>query len=68
MRSVLLYGSEILVVTGAMLKLLEGLHHLSAIRIAGMTVQRTMIRDWECPPVSDMGQSRNISNRGRPPF
>ena len=37
-QSVILYGSEIWVVKGEMLKILEGLHHRTARWITGMTV------------------------------
>ena len=38
-RTVLLYGSESWVVTGAMLKVLEGFHHWAARQITGMTTK-----------------------------
>ena len=38
---VLLYGSNIWVMTGAMLKVLEGFHHQADRRIVGMTAQST---------------------------
>ena len=37
-QTVLLYGSTMWVVTGEMLKLLEGHHHWSARRIAGIRI------------------------------
>ena len=37
---VLLYGSEIWVVTGVMLKVLEGFHHRATRRITGMMATR----------------------------
>ena len=40
-KLVLLYGIKSWVVTGAMLKLLEGFHHRAYTRITGMTVYRT---------------------------
>ena len=46
-QTVLLYVSEIWVVTEAMLKVIEGFNHLAAIRIVGMTAQRTNDRYWE---------------------
>ena len=36
-QSVLLYGSEIWVVMGMLLRVLEGIHHRAARRITGMT-------------------------------
>ena len=41
-QSVLLYGSKIWLVTGAMLKVLEGLHNQVVIIIMGMMERRTM--------------------------
>ena len=52
-QSVLLYGSESWVVTGYMLKVLKGLQNWVEIRIMGMMAQSKMIREWECPPVSE---------------
>ena len=43
---VFLYGSNSWVVKGDMLKLLEGFHHWSDIRIKGMIVQCTVSGDW----------------------
>ena len=40
-QTLMLYGSEIWVVTGAMLKVIEGFHHNSSRRIAGMMDQST---------------------------
>ena len=65
MKLVLIYGSKNLVVTGAMLKLLEGFHHRVAISITGMKERRTRSGEWEWPPVSEA--LRNIYIRGRPP-
>ena len=44
---VLLYGSNICVMTGAMLKVLEGFHHRAAWRIARMTAQSIEEGEWE---------------------
>ena len=41
-QTVLLYGSNIWVVMGVMLKVLEELHHWADRRIVGMTDWRTM--------------------------
>ena len=57
---VLLYGSEIWVVTGAMLKVLEGLHNQAARKIAGMTARRTTSGEWEGPPVADTLETTGI--------
>ena len=52
-RVLLIYGSEILVVTVSMLKVLEGFHQRAFRRIAGMMEKRAEDRDWEYPPVAD---------------
>ena len=44
---VLLYGSKILVVTDAMMMVLEGFHHRIARKVAGMTVRKGGDREWE---------------------
>ena len=63
-------------VTGAMMKALEALHHQANQRIAGMTDRRTEGGEWEYPPVADVleapglygcGQSRNKFRNDRPP-
>ena len=48
-QSVLLYSSESLVVTGAMLKVLEGLHHQLARQVTGMIETSGAGREWEYP-------------------
>ena len=45
-QSVLLKVSESWVVTGEMLKVLEGFHHWAARRITGMTATREAGREW----------------------
>ena len=50
-QSVILYGSEIWVVTGEMIKVLEGFHHRAARWITGMAETRGAGREWEYPPV-----------------
>ena len=47
----LFYGSEIWVVTGEMLKVLEGLHNREVRWITGMTATHGEGGDWEYPPV-----------------
>ena len=49
-QSVLLYDSNIWVVTKDMLKVLEGFHQWLARRIMGMTANRGAGREWECAP------------------
>ena len=47
----LLNGSEIWLVTGEILKILEGFHHQAARRITGMTDTRGAYKEWEYYPV-----------------
>ena len=51
-QSVILYGSESWVVTGVMLKVLEGFRHQEARRIMGMTATCGAGREWKYPPVA----------------
>ena len=48
---VILYGIKIWVVTGDMLKVMEGFRHRESMRITGMTESRGAGREWEYPPV-----------------
>ena len=50
---VLLYGSGRWVLTGAMLKVIEGSHHRGARRISGKTARRMAIGKWEWPPLAE---------------
>ena len=50
-QSVLLYGSEIWVVTGYMIKVLEGFHHRAVRRSTGMTEKLDSRVEWGYPPV-----------------
>ena len=50
-QTVLLYGSEILVMMGVMLMVLEGFYHQAAIRIAGKKSQHDGDGGREYPPV-----------------
>ena len=52
-QTVLLYGSDRWLVTGFMLKVIEGFHHWAARMIAGKKDRRTTGGEWECPPVDD---------------
>ena len=45
-HSVILYGSEIWVVTGYMLKVLKDFHHQAVRRIMGVTVTHGVGWDW----------------------
>ena len=46
-QSVLLYGSDIWVVMGNILKFLEGFHHRASRRIKGMMATCGAGREWE---------------------
>ena len=50
-HSVLLYVSDIWVMTGEMLKVLEGFHHQAKRRIMGTTETCGAGREWEYPQV-----------------
>ena len=50
---VILYGSEIWVVTGDRLKVLTGFHHQAEQRITGMTDKRGAWGEWEYPAVEE---------------
>ena len=47
----LLYGSDIWVVTGEMLKFLGGFHHQADRHITGMTETHGAGKEWEYAPV-----------------
>ena len=53
LQSVLLYGSELLVVTRAILKVLEVFHHWKSRSITGMTPWCTTSGKWGWPPVAE---------------
>ena len=46
MQSVLLYGKYSCVVTGTMLKVLEGFHHQAARQIVGIIARRMTSIEW----------------------
>ena len=50
-KSVLLYGSERWVVTGNIIKVVEGFHHRVYRRIMGMAAPGGAGGEWEYPPV-----------------
>ena len=52
-QSVLLYGSDIWVVTREMLKVLKAFHHRAARHITGMTVKRGAGGEWEYSAVEE---------------
>ena len=57
---VLLYGIDIWVVTGEMIKLLEGLHHQAARRIMGRTQKRGAGGEWEYPPLVEAMEAAGL--------
>ena len=48
-KSVLLYGNDIWVVMGAMIKVLEGFHRWVARRIMGMAARNTTGKELDWP-------------------
>ena len=50
-QSLLLYGSDIWVVTGEMISILESFHHHAARQIMDMTETCGAGEEWEYPPV-----------------
>ena len=52
-QTVIIYGRASWVVTGEMLKVLEGFHHRAARRISGMTAWSTEDGEWEYTPMAD---------------
>ena len=50
-QSVILYGRESWVVTGEMLKVLEGFHHRASRQITGMTEKYGAGGEWYHPTV-----------------
>ena len=50
-HSVFIYGSEIWVMMGDMIKVLEGFHHWGDRRTTGMTETHGAGWEWEYPPV-----------------
>ena len=59
-KSVLLYESKSLVVTGEMLKVLTSFHHQSAHRITGMMEKCGTGSEWEYPAVVEAMKSVGI--------
>ena len=57
---VLLYGIESWVVTGEILKVLEGLYHQVAQRITGMRVKHRTGGKWEYPSVVEAMEAAGI--------
>ena len=52
-HAVLLYVSEIWVITDKIMKFLEGFHHLIYQRIASKTSQKVWLDGWQCPLVEE---------------
>ena len=63
-QSVILYGSESLVVTSEMLKVLMGLHYQSARSITGMTAKRGAGGEWEYPLVVEAMEAAGLQPIG----
>ena len=61
---VLLYGSKIWVVTGEILKVLEGFQHRAARRITGMSDKRGAGGEWEYPLVVEAMEAAGIQPIG----
>ena len=59
-QSIILYGSKIWVVTGEMLKVLEGFHHRAARQITGLTEKCRAGREWEYPSVEEAMETAGI--------
>ena len=59
-QTVPIYGRKSLVVTGAMLKVLEDFHHWAARCITGMTSQRAEEGEWEYPQVADYMEAAGL--------
>ena len=57
---VLLYGSEIWVVTGEMLKVLKGFHYRAAWQTTGMTAKCGAGGEWEYPLVVEAMETAGI--------
>ena len=63
-QSVILYGSKIWVVTGEILKVLEGFQHRAARRITGMSDKRGAGGEWEYPLVVEAMEAAGIQPIG----
>ena len=59
-QSVILYGSEIWVVMGKMIKVLEVFHYWAARQITGMTEKRGAGGEWEYPSVVEAMEAARI--------
>ena len=59
-QSVILYISETWVVTGEMLKVLEGFHHWETRRITGMTATLGANGKWKYPPMATALESAGL--------
>ena len=56
----LLYGIHSWVVTGEMIKVIEGFHHRVSRRIPGMTEKSMTGREWEWPPVAEVLETSGL--------
>ena len=59
-KLVLFYGRKSWVVTGEILKVLEGFHHRAARRIMGMTAKRGAGGEWEYPMVVEAMETAGL--------
>ena len=59
-QSVILYGRESWVVTGEMLKVLEGFHHRVERRIMGLTEKYGAGGEWEYPSVVEAMEATGL--------
>ena len=59
-QTVILYGSESWVMTGAMLKVLEGFCNRVSRSITGMTAQCAEEGEWEYPPMANVMESEGL--------
>ena len=63
-QSVILYDREIWVVTGGMLKVLEGFHHWVARQITGLTERCEAGGEWEYPSVVEPMEAAGLQPIG----
>ena len=59
-QTLILYGSEKFLVTGVMIKVLEGLCHRAARRIVGITARRAEDGELDYPPMADTMEDMGI--------
>ena len=52
-QGVLIYWSEIWIITDSMIKVLEGFHHYISQKIVGKMVRCIGVEGWEWPPMEE---------------